>query len=216
MSSVKENILESDQLPSSQGRREEKRDPFLEPVAMDHQHVETPREIYPAGERDIIYSLRQAHAHQTQLLILADQKANILLGIVTLVVTLVVANQGGNVMASANLGLLIAAFLEVAAIVLALLVVVPRGVGKSKIQRIEDVPDVYHFCFIAKFEEEEYINHLFRQMKDSEDARELIARNFQQVSKVLAKKYACLRWAYISAAAGLGAFIYWGAVALMP
>ena len=42
--------------------------------------IESPREVQPGNQQDIIHTLRTAQQHQVTLSMIADQKANIIIG----------------------------------------------------------------------------------------------------------------------------------------
>ena len=97
--------------------------------------------------KDVVYTLRRAHQKQAQLIMLADQKAQILSGLVLVVLTLMETRlnymntdgllDGLNVFSVGVLCLFFAA--EVIAISLGILVVMPRFPQKMRDQKIEKI-----------------------------------------------------------------------------
>lgn len=97
--------------------------------------------------KDVVYTLRRAHQKQAQLIMLADQKAQILSGLVLVVLTLLETRlnymntdgllDGLNVFSVGVLCLFFAA--EVIAISLGILVVMPRFPQKMRDQKIEKI-----------------------------------------------------------------------------
>ena len=98
-------------------------------------------------DKDVVYTLRRAHQKQAQLIMLADQKAQILSGLVLVVLTLLETRlnymntdgllDGLNVFSVGVLCLFFAA--EVIAISLGILVVMPRFPQKMRDQKIEKI-----------------------------------------------------------------------------
>ena len=98
-------------------------------------------------DKDVVYTLRRAHQKQAQLIMLADQKAQILSGLVLVVLTLMETRlnymntdgllDGLNVFSVGVLCLFFAA--EVIAISLGILVVMPRFPQKMRDQKIEKI-----------------------------------------------------------------------------
>lgn len=161
--------------------------------------------LQSGSQGDVIYTLRTAHQNQTQLLILADQKANILIGAVVVALTIIFARS--NLMTTLNSALIVPfglfLVLELCAFVLALMVITPSVSGRAKLKRVSDIPNPLFFGFFTQFKEDEYVDYLCDKLHNNDMARRLLAADLYQIGCVLKKKYKVLKYAYISAAAGI-------------
>jgi hypothetical protein len=104
--------------------------------------------------------------------------------------------------------------LEVAALLLALLVVMPKTVGQLNPLHIENIPNPFFFGFFTKFREEEYLGYLADNLGDDQQARHLLAKDLYQIGIVLRKKYYLLKYTYLLAVAGVvllafSTVVYW-------
>ena len=109
-------------------------------------------------DRDVIQTLRTAHQNQTQLNLMADQKANILIGTLVLMYTVVFTRILTLAEYSDQVMVPLASFivLEIIPMVLTILVLIPRNIkGKSEIS-IDEMPNPLFFGFFTKFSEKEY------------------------------------------------------------
>ena len=97
-------------------------------------------------DRDVIYALRTVHQNQMQLILLADQKANILIGIVAVIFTILFTNT--NFLTNISQWLLVpfACFLlvEVMFVVLALLVIFPKNINRLRKRKIAIAMKIGH------------------------------------------------------------------------
>lgn len=100
------------------------------------------------SSHDVIYTLRTVHQHQTQLLILADQKANILTGIVAIILTILITNakylNGYEQFLFSFSGFLA---IELSALVMAILVVLPRTRHKTSLN-IEEMQNPFFLAHL--------------------------------------------------------------------
>ncbi len=156
------------------------------------------------SDRDVIYVLRTIHQNQTQLVALADQKANILIGIVAVIFTILFTNAG---FLSTMRGWLLVPFamflcVEVAAAALSLIVIVPRNTKRRRLQRLEDASNPLFFGSFLGFEQSEFLTHVTDKLDGDRAARQLLLADIYQMGVVLRKKYDLLRFAYIFAAIG--------------
>ena len=157
------------------------------------------------NSRNAIYALRTTHQHQSQLLVLADQKANILVGILAVILTIIFTKAQFLASLSGIYIIPIAVFiiLEVAALLLALLVIMPKTIGHLHTSKIENIPNPFYFGFFTKFREDEYVEYLSLRLNDGMSARILLAKDIYQTGVVLRKKYILLKYTYILAFAGV-------------
>ena len=157
------------------------------------------------SSHDIIYALRTAHQHQSRLLLIADQKANILVGIVAVILTILVT-RSGNILAMDNeLVIPIASFviLELIALVLALMVITPKLSGQYKATKVEDMPNPLFFGFFTRYPQSDYMEFIAEDLINDQAARKYLTRDIYQIGHVLKRKYSLLRYAYIFAVLGV-------------
>ncbi len=156
-------------------------------------------------DSDIIYTLRTSHQTQTQMLMLADQKANILIGIVAVMLTIILTNHAFLARLDTRFLPLFAGFvfMEVAALIIALLVVTPRRRGKMTGHRAEKLPNPLFFGHFTQVTEDEYFDFLYKRLVDDGAARELLIRDIYNHGLVLKKKYTSLKYAYSVAIFGI-------------
>jgi len=154
--------------------------------------------------RDAIYALRTVHENQTQLVLLADQKANVLIGIVAVILTILCTRANFLTTLDRKVFILLAGALliELMGVFFALLVLMPNTTNHLSKMKIEEVPNLFFFGFFTGFNVEEYVGHLTHRLNDDYTARRLLATDLYQVGVVLKRKYVLLRYAYIFAVSG--------------
>jgi hypothetical protein len=154
---------------------------------------------------DVIYALRTAHQHQSQLLVVADQKANILVGILAVILTIIFTKADVLTHLSGKFSISIACFivLEVVALILALLVIMPKTIGRLNTTNIENIPNPFFFGFYTRFGEDEYLEYLSRRLNNDKSARYLLGKDLYQIGFVLKRKYVLLKYAYVLAVVGV-------------
>ena len=146
-----------------------------------------------------IYALRTVHQSQTHLVVLADQKANILIGVIAVTHTIIFTKV--EFLPNAHpmmLTLFVCALLiEVVGIWFALLTLLPRASERFHTVKIEDSPNLAFFGFFANYPANEYVEHLCGKLRNDEAARRFLATDIYQVGVVLKRKYKSLRSAYV-------------------
>lgn len=170
-------------------------------------------EISVAAEKDdhdVIYTLRTVHQTQSQLVLLADQKANILIGIVAIIFTILFTKS--DLLTGIEGGLLISFIcffvLEVLAMFLALIVILPKNINKQHSVKLKDVSNPLFFGVFTNYSESEYVEFLTGKMNDNKSARELLATDLYQIGVVLKKKYSLLKYAYYFAVIGVVSLLF--------
>jgi hypothetical protein len=154
---------------------------------------------------DVIQTLRTAHQNQTQLNLMADQKANILIGTLVLVFTVVItrflslAETAGH----ALMPLLVFMIMELIPLVLTVMVLIPKNVTDRPVKDISELKNPLFFGMFTQFSEAEYQHYLNRILTDNEAARNLLIRDIYQLGQVLRRKYRLLRLAYLFAMLGV-------------
>ena len=145
-------------------------------------------------QHDIIYALRTAQQHHVQLTMIADQKANIILGAFLIFITL---NQSiVDKTDSTYIPILVfSLFLSLSAF-FALMVIKPRF--REKKASPDSTPgNLLFFGSFLSLSQDDYINTLSRNLQSSVDARQMIMKDTYQIGEVLMRKYSNLRLSYI-------------------
>lgn len=153
---------------------------------------------------DVIYTLRTAHQNQTQHLLLADQKANVLVGIVAVILTILFTRTGfltSTEVATKHIFLGFVA-IELVGLFFALLVITPKTIVENRFQSVEDMPNPLFFGFFTRFGQDEYVAHLTAMLSTSTRAREMLMVDLYQIGRVLKRKFRLLKLAYFSTVAG--------------
>jgi len=154
---------------------------------------------------DVIQTLRTAHQNQTQLNLMADQKANILIGTLVLMYTVVFTRILTLAEYSDQVMVPLASFivLGIIPLVLTTMVLIPRNIkGKNDIT-VDGMPNPLFFGFFTKFTEKEYCQYMAKSLSDNKSARNLLVKDLYQIGVILKRKYNLLRMAYIFAMIGL-------------
>ncbi len=147
---------------------------------------------------DVIYVLRTTQQHHVMLGMIADQKANIVLGAFLIFIT-VTQRMSDN---SADFGMplwILTGFFTLSAL-FALMVIAPRFRHRLK---DSSSGNLLFFGTFADMEQEEYIEQLNNRLQDNKQARHLIMNDIYQIGQVLNKKYKNLRYSYASLALGI-------------
>ena len=167
--------------------------------------IPRPNESFPG--RETIYLLRTIHQNQTHLISLADQKANILISIVAVVITILSTNLSTITSLSPPLLFLFAIFLiaEFLTIGLGLLVIFPKNI-KLPFKRKSPLPthpNPIFFGSFLKLTEQEFVDTMFEDINDLNKVRRLFLGDIYKIGLVLQKKYVLLQYAYTSMLIGL-------------
>lgn len=153
---------------------------------------------------DAIYVLRTAQQHTVMLGQMADQKANIIIG-VSLIYFSVIGSRlvGGSLTDQRFLLPLAALSLTIfAAFFLAVTVVVPRA-KTHPCRDPQDMPNPLFFGSFTSCPEDRFVAHMLDRLADGQAAREMLLRDIHQIGVVLRRKYRLLRYAYTLLAAGV-------------
>ncbi len=153
------------------------------------------------NNQDIIQTLRTAHQNQTQLNLMADQKANILIGALILMYTMVFSRLLTLAEYSDQVMVPLATFvvLGIVPLVLTVFVLVPRNIKGKSSQKIEQMPNPLFFGFFTHFSEKTYVDYMLSAINDNEKARQFMLQDLYQIGMILKRKYRLLRLAYIFA-----------------
>jgi hypothetical protein len=162
---------------------------------------------------DVIFALRTVHQNQVQLIQMADQKANILIGLIVIPLSLLATRIMQVELTEWQL-ICIAVFAatELAAVILSIMVIRPRTSWANHSMRIEEIPNPLFFGFFTRFTEDEYVGYMNRQLTSNRMVRELLLKDIYQIGQVLKRKFMLLKFAYFFAILGLvcsvGAFLF--------
>ncbi|MBL7033333.1 MAG: hypothetical protein ISR91_04235 [Candidatus Delongbacteria bacterium] len=160
-------------------------------------------ENLPVDDHDVIYALRTAQQHQAQLSLVADQKANIVIGF-SLIFLSVIQSQMFSAEFSTKIyfvPMITMAFLVFISFFMAILVVLPRT-RTHHFKRPEEMPNPLFFGFFASVPEKNYVDYMMETLSDNRSARRLLLKDIYQIGAVLKKKYRLLRYSYILLALG--------------
>lgn len=135
---------------------------------------------------------------------MADQKANILIGTLVLMFTVVFTRLLTLSEFSTQIVLPLAVFvvLELIPIILTTLVLIPKNISGLKGIKIEQIPNPLFFGFFTCFTEKQYVDYISENLSDNQSAQEFLVKDIYQIGMVLKRKYFLLKLAYLSAMAG--------------
>ncbi|MGB1109581.1 MAG: Pycsar system effector family protein [Gammaproteobacteria bacterium] len=152
-----------------------------------------------------ISALRVAHQYQEKLLLLADLKASIAMGIVAVLIVfvLVQVNIPGDISLNAAPAFALFFLFEGAAFLLAMMVIMPRTIRDARLSRIEDAPNPLFFGFFTQFSEDEFVSHMESELSKPDKVEKIFLKDLYQLGQALKSKYALLRWCYLAAAGGV-------------
>ena len=158
----------------------------------------------PKHRQDIIHTLRTAQQHQVTLSMIADQKANIIIGF-ALIFFSVIQSQifAREFTEKIYFWPLSALSLTVfTSFFLAIMVVLPRFKKGQRFDSPSQMPNPLFFGFFASFSQDEYTEYMMSTVTSNEVARELMIRDMYQIGAILKRKYELLRLSYLSLAVG--------------
>ena len=159
-------------------------------------------------DHDVIYALRTAQQHQVQLSLVADQKANIIIG-VTMIFLSAIQSQLFSSEFSTKIyfiPLIVLSIMISIAFFSAILVVLPR-INQYNFKSPEDMPNPLFFGHFTSFDQKTYSNYLLGILIDNASARKLLTGDIYQIGLVLKKKYALLKYSYTFLASGVLIFV---------
>ena len=171
-----------------------------------------------APDNDVIYALRTAHQSQIQLNVMADQKANILVGTIAIFLTFLFTRVNANQITDQYLiiALSIVVVLELIALILGIMVIKPRTRWMNHSLNIEQMPNPLFFGFFSVFKENDFVDYMLDRLKDNRSARELLLKDLYQVGQVLKRKFTLLKFAYTFATLGIVFGVSSFAIILLP
>ena len=156
------------------------------------------------GQQDIIHTLRTAQQHQVNLSMIADQKANIIIGF-ALIFFSVIQSQIFSKEFDEHIYFWPLTALSLTVFVsffVAILVVLPRFKRGQAYSHPDQMPNPLFFGFFASFSQAEFTDYMMETLNNNEAARRLMIQDLYQIGAVLKKKYELLRYSYMSLAVG--------------
>ena len=144
-------------------------------------------------QSDVIYVLRTAQQHHVTLGMIADQKANIILGVYLIFITATQRLYESHDQYAIPIWVL-SAFFTLSA-VFALLVIAPRF--RSQNPASGSKSNLLFFGSFTLMQQDEFIQTLKDNMQTNEQAHTLMMKDIYQIGKVLNKKYKNLRLSYV-------------------
>lgn len=159
----------------------------------------------PLSDHDVIYTLRTTNQNQTQLNVMADQKANILIGTMGIMMTVFFSKAYTTNDLDISILIPISLFLimEMTALIFAILVLIPKTAGKVKSKHIKDIKNPLFFGLFTQFPENDYAEFILDNMTDDYSARKFLIHDIYQNGRVLKKKYQLLKLAYLFTLLGI-------------
>jgi hypothetical protein len=156
-------------------------------------------------DHDIIYALRTAHQNQTQLNLMADQKANIIVGTIVIFLTFLFTRYRDADISDQRVLLVLGVIVlfELLALLMGILVIRPRAKWATQSHTVETMPNPLFFGFFTAFKQQEFIDYMQQILTDNSAARELLLKDIYQIGQVLKRKYRLLKYAYNFAATGI-------------
>ena len=156
-------------------------------------------------DKETIGMLRNAHMKQVQLTVLADQKANMLMGIILVALSVIVSNMAMNDLDNeiAKLAFGVFCVTETIAVLMSLLVIVPRLGPKVRSGFLPKAHNPLYFMHFLTMDKEAFNAIMLENMEKPELVYKLILNDFYDMGFALKNKYIMLRSAYFTAAVGL-------------
>lgn len=145
-------------------------------------------------QHDIIYALRTAQQHHVQLTMMADQKANIILGAFLIFITL--SQRIVDKAEFTYIPILVFSIFFTLSALFALMVIKPRF-REKKVSPDSAPGNLLFFGSFLRLGQEDYINTLNDKLQSSTDARQMLMKDIYQIGEVLMRKYTNLRLSYI-------------------
>jgi len=167
-------------------------------------NIEKPAELRPNNQQDIIHTLRTAQQHQVTLSMIADQKANIIIGFALIFFSVIQSQMFSEEFMNARYFYPISALALTVFIsfFLAILVVLPRFKRGHVYTTPSQMPNPLFFGFFASFTQAKYTDYMMETVNSNEAARRLMVQDLYQIGVILKKKYELLRFSYLSLAIG--------------
>lgn len=164
---------------------------------MQQQQLNETEIVGDEANDDVIVALRTAQQHQVQLNVLADQKANINIGFTLFFITLTQSqiSLGDDAPDFIRLWFMLSILSIALSLLLALIVVLPR-IGKTRINKPQEMSNPFYFGLFSQLKQGEYVDYLSGRLQNNKNAREMLTVDIYQIGLVLNRKYRLLRFSY--------------------
>jgi hypothetical protein len=166
------------------------------------------------GRNTADYLMRTAQQHHVQISVMADTKANILITVCSIILTIAISNLGRTEMRQALLALSVFTLLS---LVLAVVAILPKFL-KMKVEGSE-LPAAFNLIFFGHFTSiprERFLRELGKALETDEHVYEVLANDLYSMGSYLDRwKYRYLRWAYVALLTGFVASAVIGFVEIM-
>ncbi|MFP6789823.1 MAG: Pycsar system effector family protein [Thalassolituus sp.] len=168
-----------------------------------------PADLSLVNSNEVVKLLQAMHHNHLRLNVMADQKANILMGIIGIMFTVILTKLTSTESYDTHIQFVLAVFiaLELVAFTASLLVIAPKFHGSFMIENLDSMPNPFFFGFYTKFREDDYIQHMMTLITDDEAAKIHFYKDIYQMGVILKQKYKQLRRAYFFAFLGVAASI---------
>ena len=156
-------------------------------------------------DKEVIGMLRNLHMKQVQMTVLADQKANILMAIILVSLSVIVSNIAMTDLdnKAAKLAFAVFCVAETMAVLMSLLVIVPRLGAKVQNGFLSKKHNALYFMHFLSMDKEDFNTIMLENMEKPELVYKLILNDVYDMGFALKSKYIMLQRAYVMAAAGL-------------
>lgn len=175
----------------------------------EDQKVSPPPKQTMEDIQQIICAIRTSHQTQSRLIVLADQKANALIGVLVVAFTILFSKiqQPPDLSLISQIAFIAFLLLALTGIIFALMVIFPKNIAGKKSETLEQIPNPLFFGVFTQFEQEEYVDYLTDQLATGASAMKLFMTDYYQVGMVLKQKYSQLRWAYMLTICGFAVLL---------
>ena len=153
---------------------------------------------------DGIYVLRTTQQNQVQLNLMADQKANIVIGMSLIFFTIAHQVLTGDKATPewVILPLLLLSLTMTGSFLLSVLVLIPK-IGKVKKSETRALFNPLFFGAFSSVEVDDFSDYLLAELQSPERARELLLRDIHSTGVALRRKFVLLRLAYLCLTVGV-------------
>ena len=148
---------------------------------------------------DVIYVLRTTQQHHVMLSMIADQKANIILGVYLIFITATQSMFDSNSQYFIPVWIL-SVFFSLSAL-FALLVITPRFHSRKKANA--PLKNLLFFGSFCSLGQDDFIDVLKDNLQTNDQARTLMIKDIYQIGKIVNKKYINLRLSYTFVGIGI-------------
>ena len=172
-----------------------------EEVLEDGQLVENPFNKVPEFRTSVDNILRVNHGNQMRLGLMADQKANIMITVASIVFSITIANLDNEVMKWPLLAFAVGSFFSLLFAIFAIIPSTdyPKKKGSKEIDRDSPLFNPLFFGHFAHLSIEEYKEDYAETLMTDDKVYDAMAGDIYGQGKVLAlSKYKFLKWSYSS------------------